>query len=158
MTQTAWTHLSNAKHIDCVIASLEAHPEKWAEAWHKTYEVVRHSTRAAAFSKEYNIVCVASWNAAWNAAWSAVQGAAVRGTIIESTNYSEQFAIRSAVRAAGRDTITALIAYDGCAYMIESELGELKILAKLGDQRAILLMPACMVFNETNCNCTAINV
>jgi len=33
--------------------------------------------------------------------------------------------------------------------MIESEVDEIKIFAKLGDPRAILLLPACIVFNET---------
>jgi len=42
-----------------------------------------------------------------------------------------------------------LIAYDDCAYMIESEVDEIKILAILGDQKAILLLPACIIFNET---------
>jgi len=53
-----------------------------------------------------------------------------------------------AVWGAVGDAILALIAYDDCAYMIESEVDEIKILAKLGDQKAILLLPACIVFNE----------
>ena len=43
--------------------------------------------------------------------------------------------------------IIALIAYDDCAYMLESDLGELRMLAKLGDLRAILLLSAREVFN-----------
>ena len=57
-------------------------------------------------------------------------------------------AARDAVRDAVRDAIAALIAYDDCAYMLESEVGELKILAALGDPRAILLLPACIAFSS----------
>ena len=42
--------------------------------------------------------------------------------------------------------ISALIAYDDCAYMLESDVDELRILAALGDQKAILLVPACLAF------------
>jgi len=54
-----------------------------------------------------------------------------------------------AARYAADDAIIALITYDDCAYMVESDIDEIKILAKLGDQRALLLLPACIVFNET---------
>jgi hypothetical protein len=45
-------------------------------------------------------------------------------------------------------SVVALFAYDDCGYMIETEVDEIKMLAKLGDKRAILLLPACIVFNE----------
>ena len=45
------------------------------------------------------------------------------------------------------DPLSALIAWDDCGYMIESEIGELEIIAKFGDPRAILLLPACKVYN-----------
>jgi hypothetical protein len=44
------------------------------------------------------------------------------------------------------DAILALIVYDDCAYILDSDPGELEILAKFGDERAILLLPACKVF------------
>ena len=51
MTETPWAHLPNAVHIDCVIASLEANPEKWSKAWSK------------------------AWSGAWDAAYTAADGA-----------------------------------------------------------------------------------
>ena len=48
------------------------------------------------------------------------------------------------------DTLLALIAYDDCAYMLDSDPGELAILAKFGDRRAVLLLGACKVFSQLN--------
>jgi hypothetical protein len=45
--------------------------------------------------------------------------------------------------------IAALVAYDDCAYMIKLEVSELKLIVESGDLRAILLLPARIVFNET---------
>lgn len=44
--------------------------------------------------------------------------------------------------------IMALIADDNCAYMLDSDPEELAIIAKLGDPRAILLLPACIRFKR----------
>ena len=62
---------------------------------------------------------------------------------------------RAMVRVAGAatyDPILALCAYDDCAYMIDSDPGELAILAKFGDPRAILLLSACKVFHLLKTN------
>ena len=109
MKQTAWAHLPNAKHIDWVLASLKANPEKWAAARDAAYV-------AASWYEARNAAKAAAFDAAWDAAYEAAA-----------------------------DAIIALIAYDDCAYMIESEIGELKIIAAFGDQRAILLLPVCIV-------------
>ena len=53
---TAWAHLPNAAHIDEVLASLKAHPERWS------------ATRVAALD--------AAWDAAWDAARDAARDAA----------------------------------------------------------------------------------
>jgi hypothetical protein len=68
---------------------------------------------------------IAVWEAARDAAWSAACSAAYY---------------------AARDAIVALIAYDDCAYMLDSDPGELEILAKFGNEKAILLLPACKAF------------
>jgi len=128
MTQTAWAHLPNAKHIDWVLASLKANPEKWDAAWDAAYD--------AAWSAAYGAARTAAWGAAWKAASDAAYDVANEAAWL-------------AVFYAARDAIAALIAWDDCAYMIESEVDEIKILAKLGDQKALLLLPACIVYNET---------
>jgi len=132
MTQTEWAHLPNAKHIDWVLASLKARPEKWVAA----YDVVRNAAWNAARDAAWDAARNAAWDAARKAAWDAALDAAM-----DAAWYAAWY--------AAKDAIVALIAYDDCAYMIESEIDEIKILAKLGDPRAILLLPACIVFNET---------
>ena len=121
MTQTAWAHLPNAKHIDWVLASVKEHPEMWAAAWEaERYAAYVAASWDAGRTAAYNAACATVWTAAGNAAYATASYA-----------------------------IAALVAYDDCAYMIESEVGELKIIAKLGDQRAILLLPSCIAYNET---------
>jgi hypothetical protein len=66
-------------------------------------------------------------NAIWDAAW---------------------WAARNTPQYAAMDAIVALIAYDDCAYMLESDPGELAILAAFGDPRATMLLPACKVFHS----------
>jgi len=124
MAQTAWAHLPNAKHINWVLASVKAHPKKWKA----TRTAARSPARAAARAAVWNAARSAAYNAVWDAVWGAARNAAYE---------------------AAADAIIALIAYDDCGYMIESEVGELKIIAKLGDQRAILLLPACIAYNGT---------
>ena len=129
MTQTEWSHLPNAKHIDWVIASIKVNPEKWLSArqtrgkvWDAALDAIDDAGRYETFDAARTVVFDAVWNVA-GALWAASD--------------------------AALDTIIALIAYDDCGYMIESEIGELKIIAAFGDSRAILLLPACIVFNET---------
>ena len=52
----AWAHLPNAAHIDKVLASLKAHPEKWSAA----RDAIRDAARDAV------------WNATRDAAWYAI--------------------------------------------------------------------------------------
>ena len=112
---TAWAHLPNAKHIDAVLASLNANPQQWADAWNKIYPAGTTTAWCAAWCAARDAVWAAARGAVWGAMWAA---------------------------------ILALIAYDDCAYMLESEVDELRILAALGDQKAILLVPACLAFNN----------
>jgi len=128
MKQTAWAHLPNAKHIDWVLASAKAHPEKWPAARAAARDAVWTAARTAAYNAVWDAARYNAWYAAYNAASDAAYYAAFD---------------------AAKGTILALIAWDDCAYMIESEVDEIKILAKLGDQRATLLLPACSVYNET---------
>ena len=136
MTQTAWAHLPNAKHIDWVIASVKAHPKKWVAA--------RDAAWAAAYDAAYDAAYTAAWNAAELAAWR------MAGKVLYDAAWTAVGdAVGDAAREAAKCALLALVAYDDCAYMVESDIDEIKILAKLGDQRAILLLPACIVFNET---------
>ena len=137
---TPWAHLPNAKHIDWVLSSVKANPKKWDAAWDATRDAARDAAWDAAWGAARDAAWYAIWEAARTAALNAARGAAynaARGATFNET------------RNAATDAILALIAYDDCAYMIESEIGELKIIAAFGDTRAILLLPACIAYNET---------
>ena len=125
---TKWAHLLNAAHIDRVLASSKANPTHWnSRAWGTT-------EWSAAWDAAWHDMNIRHRQAAWDASWA-------------EWDASWFFAL-PAGRQAARDAILALIAYDDCAYMLESDPGELAILAKFGDNRAMLLLPACKAFHS----------
>ena len=152
MLDNHWSHLPNAKHIDWVLASLKVHPKKWHAAWSAAYNTARTTARVAS----YNTACNAAYDEACNAACDEARQAAFDAACTAAWNAAFDAAKDAAWNAASfssasssvYDAILALVAYDDCGYMIESEVGELKIIAAFGDTRAILLLPACIVFNE----------
>ena len=79
------------------------------------------------------------WSAAWDAAW-------------HDMNIQHRQAAWAAgqtdARYPSRDAILALIAFDDCAYMLDSDPGELAILAAFGNPGAILLLSACKAFHS----------
>ena len=116
---TSWAHLPNAVHIDRVLASALANEYRWVQ--------VRTEERGAAWHDAQSV----AWNVAyandekgWYAAWAGMP-----------------------TPAAALDAVLALIAYDDCAYMLDSDPGELAIVAKFGDHRAVMLLPACKVLH-----------
>ena len=127
---TAWAHLPNAAHIDRVIASANANPGHWAAAWGAVRE------------------------AAWDDAWETVRdnGLASRNAGRISAWFTTLVALRDTGQAVSRyvarGALLALCAYDDCAYMLDSEPGELAIVAEFGNRNAILLLPACTAFHS----------
>ena len=130
MIKTKWANLPNAVHIDRVIASAKAHPDHWAAAWGAVREAAWDDAWEAVRDKELvsrNVGRISAWYTTW---W------ATRDTGHEVSRY------------AARGAILALCVYDECAYMLDSDPGELAILAEFGDNRAILLLPACKAFHS----------
>ena len=136
---TKWAHLPNAEHIDRIIASVNAYPktweaawaaqdEEWDTAWIAAKDVARKATRNEAWGVARKATRDTARVAAWNVAWDEAQDAAL----------------------AGCNAILALVAYDDCAYLLDCEPDELRILSKLGDNKAVLLLPACIAFKEVN--------
>ena len=121
MTATAWAHLPNAKHIDRILASLEAHPDKWEAAWTETQ--------------------TATYIEAWDAAYIAGRGPE-RTAAQAAAQYASPYESWSA--------ISALIAWDDCAYMLELPEDALKLLRAVDNQQALLLSAAAKILKETS--------
>ena len=131
---TQWAHLPNAAHIDRILVSLQENPDHWNEAdvmrgnqWDKSWWTVRHELLK---QQRY-----AAWDAAWRAAWNTPPTMA-------------QLEVRAKVQDVVLGAVIALVVYDDCAYMLDSDPGELAILAAFGDPRAILLLSACNTFHS----------
>ena len=117
-----WDNLPNAKYIDAILASVRAYPSEWDASWCS----VHCADWTVKWNLSYNSIQTVPQIAAWNAFHDVIRNKKMSRAWI-------------ALWGAG----AALIAYDDCAYMLESDPGELAILAAFGDQRAILLLPAC---------------
>ena len=118
-TTTQWADLPNAAHIDRVLASAIANPDHWTAREGEGWAVAWNATRDLLKEQGRYPVWLESRAVAWNAAQDAVW-----------------------------DAVLALIAYDDCAYMLDSAPGELAILAAFGDPRAVLLLSACKAFHS----------
>ena len=134
MTTTAWAHLPNAVHIDRILASLEAHPDKWTAAQTGEHYAARETARDAARDAALD----AAWDAALDAAWDAAIRSAARD--------------RAWGKAVDKATgaILALIAWDDCAIMLDLSEDALKLLRAVGDEQALLLSVAAKVLKETS--------
>jgi len=124
---STWSHLANAKHIDRIIAYVKANPTAWEAAWyqgaalHAVYDAARDAARDAAYD--------AAYDAAWDAAWDA--------------------AIGSSAWEATRSAILALVAWDRTGGLMDLPAEQVKVLAILGDQAAILMYPAIVAMETT---------
>ena len=132
---TPWAHLPNAVHIDRVLASQAANHDHWNAAEIEKWRKVRDQGRIAQAVR----------SSAWDAARGMVR-ALSRDAAMNAVRSSAWNAARELARESAWDAILALCAYDDCAYMLDSDPGELAILAAFGEPRAILLLSACKVF------------
>ena len=124
--QTEWAHLPNAKYIDMILSDLKSYPDNWAN-------VSLGALCRAAWNEAKRVI----WNDRMDAIWNEAKNVASNATRSEEcqSGWSPIFAI------------FALIAYDDCTYMLDCDPDEIKLLAKLGDHKAVLLLPACIAFN-----------
>ena len=119
MTTTPWAHLPNAVHIDRVIAIANVSPHCRAVGWDKGWSVAQEK--------------------AWNIAWWLAQ---------EEGKWDTMRDKQQSLEWGARQAMLALCVYDECAYMLDSDPGELAILAAFGDPRAVLLLSACKTFHS----------
>ena len=128
---TAWADLPNAKYIDLVIASLKKNAAIWNSASDTASNTVRNAAREAAWIAAWDAAYGAAWIAAWEAVWIAASDAAY-----------------GAAWGAAWDAVRALIAWDDCGYLLDEKPEDVKKLALLGNQAAVLLYPACVALQS----------
>ena len=145
MTTTAWAHLPNAAHIDRVLEAAKANHYLWDIVMTTDRHCARDTTRDFVYKQGRVWLCEAVWDTMWD-----INREAHNATCIDLSSavwLARQQGSSAAAWEVARDTILALVAYDDCAYMLDSDPGELAILAKFGDPRALLLLPACEDFH-----------
>jgi hypothetical protein len=129
---SAWSHLPNAKHIDRIIAHVTANPAAWdAVVRDAAYNAAVYAVRDAAHNAAVYAVRYAAYNAAWDAAYNAA------------------WVNMSTARDAAWDAILVLVAWDRAGGLMDSPAEQVKVLAILGDQAAILLYPAIRAIETT---------
>lgn len=125
---TPWAHLPNAKYIDRILESIKVNEAQWKYDW-------RNITCGMPQEKYDEI-----WDDAWDDGMTHLEDQC-RAEVWSELNQRLN-------GATVRSPIMGLVSYDECGYMIESDPGELSILAAFRNQQAILLLPAAIVFNE----------
>jgi hypothetical protein len=141
--------LPNAHHIDRILADLTVNPGDWDWDWVRDavldaardwdWDAARDAVRDAALDAARDAVrdaaldaaSSAASSAAWAAAWDAASSAAW-----------------AAVWDAARSAILALIAWPESADYLNLSVDSVRVLAALGDQRAILMLPAVIAFES----------
>ena len=135
----AWDHLPNAKHIDRIRQSLKDDPRTWDAAgdavWDSAGDAASDAAGDTARYAGRDAARAAARNAARNAAWNAARASA-------------RNAARNAAWNVAWDAVMALIAWDDCAYLLDTDPDKVRVLALLGQPAAILLLPAAMVFQK----------
>jgi hypothetical protein len=137
--KSAWSDLPNAKYIDLVLASMNKNPAArdaaWAAAWDTAWDTAWAAARTAASDAARDAACGAARNAAWDKVWDTVWNARWN-------------AVSDAARNAVWSALVALIAWDDCNYLLEETPENVKMLALLGNQAAVLLYPACVALQN----------
>lgn len=119
-----WLHLPNASHIDRIMISVRDNKHLWK-------------------GSELDVDYFDGWANARDSAW--IRAESIVGDTIRHMPYRE---VHGMMQYVARGAILCLMAYPECGYMLSSDIGELSILAAMGDECAILLLPACKVLNE----------
>jgi len=143
MTQTTWSHLPNAKHIDRIIADLGKNTGAWTAAWDAEW----YAAWNAASADARTAARVAARNAAGTAASDAARTAA-RVAARNAAGTAASDAAENAAMTAGCGALLALIAYDDCAYLLDEKPEYVQMLGLHGNQAARLLYPACVALQQ----------
>jgi hypothetical protein len=172
---TAWSHLPNAVHIDRIIADAKANPGAWLEAGYSAWAVSRLAPGDLMGSAVWDATRDAMWlvgrDVMWDEVWDATRNAAglaawhtARLSVGSSTGLAAWDAAcsaagtlaRSAARGAAEiaaysaagDAVLALIAWDNCVNLLNTDTEQVRVLARLGHQPSVLLLPAAIALNK----------
>jgi hypothetical protein len=127
-----WSHLSNAHHIDRVLASVKKYPKIWNDA--------QLTTSIATSDAAYDAARDESWVAARDVNLDVIWYA----TMVEAHNPKR---IGSTQLANG--AILALIAYDDCDQYLSMPSEQLRMWVTLTEKpAAVLLLPAVIAFEQ----------
>ena len=118
---STWSHLANAKHIDLIIAHAKAHPAAWSAATEE---------------------------AAWDAAYDAARDAA-RDAVRQALQVAVFIGRNLSAGDAAYDAVLALVAWNHAGGLMNLPAEQVKVLAILGDQAAILMYPAIAAIETT---------
>jgi hypothetical protein len=132
---TAWSHLPNAAHIDRILAAITDNPGNWDWDWHRV------SNRAGS----------AAWDAALDVVYSAardVARSAVLVAVFDAALDAAWHQARDAALDAARSAILALIAWDETSDYLDLPVEQVRVLAALGDHKAVLILPAAIAFES----------
>jgi hypothetical protein len=80
----------------------------------------------------------------WDSAWASALASAWDSALASAWDSAYDSARDSAWGA-----LAALIAWDDCAVLLDAPVEHVRALAVLGNEQAVLMLPACIVFNQT---------
>ncbi len=116
-------------HIDRVIASIKANPEVWLDSR-------RHSA---------HYIDSKLWTSAWEAAGDrAIELVGYDG--MQTTRNMISDTAEGDLWDAADDIAMAIIAYPESVYLLDSDPEHVKMLAKLGDLKAAMMIVGCYAF------------
>ena len=122
--KTTWADLLNSKYIDIILDLLKKDFAAWDAIWNASRDAARHAARDAIWNTARDV--------SWAEAWAAVMNAPSDIVVV-----------------ALSDAVRALIAWDDCGYLLDEKPEDVKMLALLGNQAAIMLYPACFALNKS---------
>ena len=133
----AWSHLPNAALIDRVLVSANCESDKWCQAWDQTFSVgaIVDGLMMAAMDRAKDEVKDTDRDVNRNELWMAI-------------NVGVQMISNTTARTAARCVIIALVAWDDCAYLLDTDPEKVQTLALIGHPAAALLLPSVYAFQK----------
>ncbi len=124
-----WSQLPNAVHIRRLIDSSKINSSIWDLIYDNTD--MHSEAFGNAWQTAYELCQVDNKRPIWDSVWDSI----IRDTDVDRA-------------ALAWCAATAILAWDDCTYMLYSDPSELAMIAALGDERAILILPTCIALSK----------